>query len=146
MHKERSQKQNMLAGYFKFSPFSCSVCSKSWFNSYIPGFPCSVLSKIYSDQNLIFSHLVDAKVGGALLLDLPLHVHLHQARRSDLVVHHPWEENMVNTRIIWFEMGLFSEFLGYQRGWEESAQCLGWPLPSHGCICPATNVSKIYAL
>ena len=35
------------------------------------------------------THLVDAKVGGALLLHLPLHVHLDQARRSDLVVHHP---------------------------------------------------------
>merc|ERR550519_3276927 len=33
--------------------------------------------------------LVDAKVGGALLLHLPLHVHLDQARGSDLVVHHP---------------------------------------------------------
>ena len=29
--------------------------------------------------------------------------------------------------------------LFYQTGWEESAQCLGWPLLSRGCICPASN-------
>merc|ERR1719507_1426457 len=35
------------------------------------------------------TRLVDSKVGGALLHHLPLHVHLDQARGSDLVVHHP---------------------------------------------------------
>ena len=43
-------------------------------------------------------HLVDAKVGGALLLHLPLHVHLDQAGGSDLVVHHPWGKNTVKKR------------------------------------------------
>ena len=43
-------------------------------------------------------HLVDAEVGGALLLHLPLHVHLDQAGGSDLVVHHPWEKKTVNKK------------------------------------------------
>ena len=51
---------------------------------------------------IIPPHLVDSKVGGALLHHLPLHVHLDQARGSDLVVHHPWGKVVSNG--VFYEM------------------------------------------
>ena len=91
---------------------------------------------------IIPPHLVDSKVGGALLHHLPLHVHLDQARGSDLVVHHPWGESCLKWGTLWDEdtSVLKHESFFYQTGWEESAQCLGWPLLSRGCICPASNI------
>ena len=49
---------------------------------------------------IIPPHLVDSKVGGALLHHLPLHVHLDQARGSDLVVHHPWRDSRLKWGIL----------------------------------------------
>ena len=45
MHKEREAK-NKTCLHFKLSPFSCLVCSRSWFNSDVPGISCSVLRKL----------------------------------------------------------------------------------------------------
>ena len=59
-------------------------------------------------------HLVDAEVGGALLLHLPLHVHLDQAGGSDLVVHHPWEKNTVNKNVILIQRFLDTKKKSFQ--------------------------------
>ena len=45
-------------------------------------------------------YLVDPEVGGALLDHLALHVHLDQARGSDLVVHHPWRDSRLKWGIL----------------------------------------------
>ena len=46
------------------------------------------------------------------------------------------------SKVICFQMFQGNLFFAHRRDSEESARCLGWLVPSHGCICPEKRVVR----